>query len=168
MEDINQNLSKKERREVRKQEKAEELAKDRQKRAARKALGWVVVLGLIAVGAFAVISKRGSVNEAVNIEDVRAGDWIKGEEGAPVILIEYSDFQCPACAAYSGMVRELVAELPDKLVFVYRHFPLKSIHDNAEPAARAAEAAGKQDKFWEKKIIRNKFSSVLPKSLAWM
>lgn len=76
-------------------------------------------------------------------------DWRRGNENAKVVLIEYSDFQCPACASYYPLVKALHEESGDSLLVVYRHFPLSQIHVNAEPAARAAEAAGRQGKFWE-------------------
>jgi len=75
-------------------------------------------------------------------------DWVKGPAGAKTVLIEYSDFQCPACGSYHPILRKLLAEFGDRMRFAYRHFPLKQ-HPNAEPAARAAEAAGRQGKFWE-------------------
>lgn len=76
-------------------------------------------------------------------------DYVKGSASSSVILMEYSDFQCPACRAYYPVVREIVAEFGDRVTLVYRSFPLVSIHANAEFAARAAEAARKQGKFWE-------------------
>ena len=63
-------------------------------------------------------------------------------------LIEYSDFQCPACATYYPMVNKLAEEMGQEVRVIYRHFPLSSIHPQAELAARAAEAAGQQDAFW--------------------
>jgi protein-disulfide isomerase len=80
---------------------------------------------------------------------VAQDDWVKGNKDSKVIVVEYSDFQCPACAAYFPMVEQVMDEYKDKVAFVYRHFPLTSIHPHAEPMARAAEAAGKQGKFWE-------------------
>ncbi len=76
-------------------------------------------------------------------------DWVKGNPDTGVALIEYSDFQCPACAAYHPILAQLVADLGDRMVLAYRHFPLKHVHPNAESAARAAEASGRQGKFWE-------------------
>lgn len=76
-------------------------------------------------------------------------DNVKGNKDAKVVLMEYSDFQCPACKSYYPIIRQLVTEFGGEIAFVYRHFPLTSIHPNAEFAARAAEAAGKQGKFWE-------------------
>src|SRR3989344_1423305 len=64
-------------------------------------------------------------------------------------LIEYADFQCPACAYYSLIVRQLEKDLRDDLLIVYRYFPLISIHKNAMSSSQAAFAAGKKNKFWE-------------------
>jgi protein-disulfide isomerase len=76
-------------------------------------------------------------------------DNVQGAATSSVLLIEYSDFECPACRAYSGVLKQLMVELGSKVTFVYRNFPLIEIHPNAELAARAAQAAGKQGKFWE-------------------
>lgn len=83
--------------------------------------------------------------EAVKIEE---GDHAKGSEEAVNTLVEYSDFQCPACRNYYPLVNRLASENRGLRV-VYRHFPLTSIHPNAYPASLAAEAAGLQGKFWE-------------------
>ncbi|MBU6430781.1 MAG: DsbA family protein [Patescibacteria group bacterium] len=77
------------------------------------------------------------------------GDWIRGDKNAKVIITEYSDFQCPACGAYYGVVKQLHKDFGDKLAIVYKHFPLRQRHANAEAAALSAEAAGGQGKFWE-------------------
>lgn len=81
--------------------------------------------------------------------EAQADDWVKGSARAGVTLIEYGDFQCPACRSYASVVKELNETFPDQLRIVYRHFPLTQIHRNALPSARAAEAAGAQGKFWE-------------------
>lgn len=81
--------------------------------------------------------------------DITAADWVKGPVTSSVALVEYSDLQCPACAYFHPIMKQLMAEYGDRVRFVYRHFPLRQIHTNAELAARAAEAAGKQGKFWE-------------------
>ena len=88
---------------------------------------------------------------------VRPDDWTRGSADAPVTLIEYSDFQCSACASYHPVLEQLTAELGPQLQFVYRHFPLRSIHKKADLAGAAAEAAGNQGKFWEmhNKIFEN-------------
>lgn len=80
-------------------------------------------------------------------------DWVLGNREAKVQVIEYSDLQCPACKFYNGVGQEIVSRLGDNVGFAYRHFPLKQIHKNAVIAAQAAEAAGKQGKFWEMEKI---------------
>lgn len=64
-------------------------------------------------------------------------------------LVEYGDFQCPACKAYHPIVKELLASFPDRLKLVFKNFPLSSVHPNAMSAAIAAEASSKQDKYFE-------------------
>jgi len=76
-------------------------------------------------------------------------EHIKGNVEASVELVEYSDLQCPACGVYYPVVKQLLDEFGDDMKFTYRHFPLRSIHSNAEGAALATEAAGLQGKFWE-------------------
>lgn len=75
-------------------------------------------------------------------------DWTKGAETPKVTIVEYSDFQCPACGAYYPLVEKIFADNKNDLAFTYRHFPLPQ-HKNALAAAYAAEAAGAQGKFWE-------------------
>ncbi len=67
---------------------------------------------------------------------------------APVILLEYGDYECPYSAVAAPKLNRLVKEYSSELCFAYRHFPLKNIHDYAEVAALAAEAAGQQNEFW--------------------
>lgn len=76
-------------------------------------------------------------------------DWSRGPANAPVTLVEYADFQCPACGQTYPIIEELISRFPDRLRVVYRHFPLISSHPRALPAAIAAEAAGAQGRFWE-------------------
>ncbi len=66
-----------------------------------------------------------------------------------VLLVEYSDFQCPSCAVMFPLIRSIHQEFDGRIDFVFREFPLRQIHANAERAARAAEAAGQQNRFWE-------------------
>lgn len=73
----------------------------------------------------------------------------KGNTQARVSLLEYSDFQCPACAQFYPEVKTIVETYNTELSFEYRHFPLSTLHQYAIPAAVAAEAAGQQGKFFE-------------------
>lgn len=68
---------------------------------------------------------------------------------AKIQIVEFSDFQCPACRAAEPIRGELTTMYPDQVEFVYRHYPLTSIHPNAMLAAQASEAAATFGKFWE-------------------
>jgi protein-disulfide isomerase len=95
--------------------------------------------------------------------------YTKGPKDAPIWLVEFSDFQCPACKAFSGVVADLIKKYPDKLLVAYRYFPL-DIHPQSVPAAIAAESAGKQGKFWEMEQLlfanQDRFSDTLYNELA--
>jgi len=71
-----------------------------------------------------------------------------GPENAALTILEYGDYQCPYCAEAHETIRYLQENLADQLRFIYRHFPLTEIHDFAQRAAEAAEAAGAQGEFW--------------------
>lgn len=75
-------------------------------------------------------------------------DHCYGSLDASIIIVEYADFQCPFSAATSPVL-DKVFQTYDEVCIVYRHFPILSTHPNAGVAALAAEAAGKQNKFWE-------------------
>jgi protein-disulfide isomerase len=66
-----------------------------------------------------------------------------------VTLVEYGDFECPYCGQAEPVVRELVQTFGDDLTFVFRHLPLVDVHEHAELAAEAGEAADAQGRFWE-------------------
>ena len=109
------------------------------------ALG-VGILFIAGIVVFGNMSGGGTENTSTAIV---MEDRVKGNENAVVKLVEYSDFQCPACGAYYPIVKQLMEEYGDRIKFTYKHFPLRRIHANADLAARAAEAAGVQGKFWE-------------------
>ncbi|MBI3494467.1 thioredoxin domain-containing protein [Candidatus Saccharibacteria bacterium] len=76
-------------------------------------------------------------------------DHIFGTTSKKVVMIEYGDFQCPACGNLYPSLHPLKEKYKDQLTFIFRNFPLTSIHPNALAASTAAEAAGLQDKWWE-------------------
>ena len=78
-----------------------------------------------------------------------ANSAVRGPKTAPVTIVMFSDFQCPFCAQSTPIVDQVLAAYPNDVNFVMKQFPLRQIHPNADPAARAAIAAGKQGKFWE-------------------
>ena len=106
----------------------------------------VTVIG-VWKGASIPTSAKGPVVKALT-EAVLPTDWTKGSGSPKVSLVEYSDFQCPACGAYYPLIEKVFADNQNNLAFTYRHFPLPQ-HKNALAAAYAAEAAGAQGKFWQ-------------------
>ena len=112
-----------------------------------------IVIALLAVGIIGYffvnwLRTPSSQKSSTAIETVE-NDHVKGDSDAPVTLIEYADFQCPACAGFSDAVKDLSENNPDSFRVVFRHMPLASIHSNAISSSVAAEAAGSQDKFWQ-------------------
>ena len=76
-------------------------------------------------------------------------DHVRGPAAGQVTLVEYGDFECPHCGRAEPVIRELVQTFGHDLRFVFRHLPIVEVHEHAEIAAEAAEAAGDQGKFWE-------------------
>lgn len=118
-----------------------------------------ILLSLIAITALVIIGigflifkqKQNQDTSLLNASEILAiteSDWVYNKGEGKLTLVEYSDFQCPACAYYKDLISQLKKDYPDKLQIVYRHYPLAS-HKNARIAARASEAAGRQGKFWE-------------------
>lgn len=107
---------------------------------------WSITIGIIAVVIFVII---GLASVGGNIQTApETDDQSKGDVQASATLIEYSDFQCPACASYQPLLKQLEGEYGAKLRIIYRHFPLTTIHANAQLAAQASEAASLQGQFW--------------------
>lgn len=79
---------------------------------------------------------------------VTEADHIRGNSNAKVTLLEYSDFECPFCLKHLDTLDQLLADYPNDVRLVYRHFPL-SFHPEAQKAAEASECASAQGKFWE-------------------
>ncbi len=80
---------------------------------------------------------------------VSAADHRSGPDDALITLVEYGDFECPACGAAYPIVEDVRRKLGVRLRFVFRHFPLTQMHPHAMHAAEAAEAAGALGKFWQ-------------------
>ena len=76
-------------------------------------------------------------------------DHIRGNPEAPLTLVEYGDYECPFCSRATGGIDEVVGHFGDELRYVWRHLPLERVHPRAFDAARAAEAAGLQGKYFE-------------------
>ena len=109
----------------------------------------VIVLGLglalISNNQPANISSTTPLTAPVSVQE----DHIRGVASSSVSVIEYGDFECPACGAYEPIVEQLAKTYGDRVTFVFRQYPLYQIHQNAMISAEATEAAANQGKFWE-------------------
>ena len=86
---------------------------------------------------------------AASDQNGQIGDHVFGNPNAKVVFIEYGDFQCPSCGAAYAQVKAATEAYKDDVAFIFRNFPLTTIHPNARVAAATAEAAGLQGKYWE-------------------
>lgn len=114
----------------------------------------IVVVSVISIlllrGVWSLLNSKSNPvvdSNPVNLE-LTENEWVKGSASASATIVEYSDFQCPACRAYAPLVQEVVNKHKDKVRLIYRQYPLPQ-HRNAKMAAYSAEAAGNQGKFFE-------------------
>ena len=119
----------------------------------KEILVWILIavgLGAITFGMYGAATQSGKTNvDGITlVAPVVVDDRTRGSANAKVELVEYSDFECPACKYFYGILKQLEEEKGDAVQMTYRHFPLQQ-HKYARVAAQAAEAAGLQGKFWE-------------------
>jgi len=145
-------LTKKEKKELKKLEWEEELKKEKRNKRLKQIGLWVgvaVILIGAVYGLFLIAnSPKSTSTSSGKLPQVVSEDPVTGNPNAKATLVEYSDFQCPACAAYHPLIKQLLSEYNGKIYFVYRYFPLAT-HQNAMISSLAAYAAGLQNKFWE-------------------
>jgi protein-disulfide isomerase len=116
---------------------------------------WFVVIAVLIGGLWLLINAANAPltppppAEIQNVPPVSKTDFIRGNPNAKITLIEYADFQCPACAAMHSTIKQLEGDFKDNLRLIYRFFPLTNAHQNAMISAQAAYAASLQGKFWE-------------------
>ena len=115
-----------------------------------KTATWVILAIVLLIGGMWVIrqANTGATDSTLSelSSPVSESDHKRGD--GDIALVEYSDFQCPACSAYYPLIKKIEEDFKGELFVVYRHFPL-SQHQNAIPSALASEAAGLQGKFFE-------------------
>ncbi len=104
----------------------------------------VVILALVGIYAF-----TGNKSTGTSTASSQPTNHVIGQGTSGVTLEEYGDYQCPACGQYYPIIKAVQAKYGDALKFQFRNFPLVNSHQNAFAAARAAEAASLQGKFWE-------------------
>ena len=109
-------------------------------------------VAIIVVSVMIVLSGSSTTtdpNAGVSLtENITEDDWTLGNPDAKIQIVEYSDFQCPACQFYFPTIKSVVNEFSNHVYFAYRHYPIRSAHPLADLAARASEAAGQQGDFW--------------------
>ncbi|MBT6254295.1 DsbA family protein [Candidatus Uhrbacteria bacterium] len=144
-------MSKKEMKAAKKEAQRQAARAEARSKTMRSAMIWGGTLLVLVLGVWGLTKVSGPETEqpTLSTTEVASSDHTKGAVNAPITIIEYSDFQCPACKQYAPVVRQVVENYPDDVRFVYRHFPLRQIHDQAQAAAEAAEAAGMQGMFFE-------------------
>lgn len=143
-------LTKKQRRALNKQQKI--LSHEERNKSERKQrmLMWsILLIVVVAIIAGTVWIAGTTRTNGVLAQAITDNEWEIGGKDASVTIVEYSDFQCPACRQFYNNSHDLLDEMGHDVRFIYRHFPLTRIHSNAERAAQAAEAAGAQGMFWE-------------------
>lgn len=111
-----------------------------------------LVVSVVLIAGIAVLFSRSSVQQQAPVDQsqLTAGANVTwGPDDAPVTIVEFSDFQCPACKSAEPFVRAVRTQYPDSVRIVYRYFPLEQLHQYARTAAQAAQVAQTEGKFWE-------------------
>lgn len=111
-------------------------------------IGVASILFLSLFSFLFISAKKSSQTPNSQVLSFSPSGWVRGSASASATLTEFSDLQCPACRAADPSVEKALQEFNGRVKLVYKHFPLPS-HKYGLLAARAAEAAGKQDKFWQ-------------------
>ena len=112
---------------------------------------------IVGVPAFYILSHHGELPSTVHqppeavIRErlIRPDSHVSGNPQAPVTIVEFGDFQCPACGKEQEVIREIRQKYGNQICWVFRQFPIPSLHEFAEAAAVASECAADQGKFWE-------------------
>lgn len=115
-------------------------------------IGTLVVSIALIAGIAVLFSGQASPVSGEQVDATLLADGALNSTGpsdAPVTIVEFSDFQCPACRASEPMVQSVLQQYPDKVKLVFRNFPLDQIHPNARLAAQAAQVAQSEGKFWQ-------------------
>lgn len=133
-------------------------------------IGFFVLLTMVMRGGDVSLGKNGTSNNQpvvvaptrddlapqpsgeIRLVAVTDKDWIKGKKNAKISVVEFSDTECPFCKRFHPTMQRLIQEYPNDVNWVYRHFPLTSIHPKASKEAEATECAGKlagNDGFWK-------------------
>lgn len=110
---------------------------------------WGIIIAIAILFTGVVALNNNSDTGGKSGSSAKPTNHIEGKSPKGVKLVEYGDFQCSACGAFYPTVEQVVKKYQDSVQFQFRNLPLTSLHQNAFAAARAAEAADQQGKFWE-------------------
>ncbi len=114
----------------------------------KRFLGILASIIVVFAGIFA-ISAHSSNKSTGSSGSVQATNHVEGQGTSGVTLVEYGDYECPICGSYYVPLKQVFAEFSSKIYFQFRNLPLTQIHPNAFAGARAAEAAGLQNQYWQ-------------------
>lgn len=125
-------------------------------------VGWIIFSAVVVVLLGGLVVWARLANPPIDISGVQnnsiikalpqngnIADHVTGNSSGKILFIEYGDFQCPSCEGAYPNVKTLISTYGDKVTFIFRNFPLTTIHPNARAAAAVAEAAGLQGKYWQ-------------------
>ncbi|HJQ09278.1 MAG TPA: thioredoxin domain-containing protein [Candidatus Saccharimonadales bacterium] len=110
---------------------------------------WTILVVIVVVFGGILLFKQDKAAAPTGGGNSQPTKHIKGSGTTGVVLVEYGDFECPFCAQYYPLVEQVAEKYKDQITFQFRHLPILEAHRNAFAAARAAEAASDQGKFWE-------------------
>ncbi len=109
----------------------------------------IIIAIILGLGVIFWVTSGQSSAPSNGPSSAQPSNHVSGQGKKGVTLVEYGDFQCPVCGAYYPTVKQVAAKYATDIYFQFRNLPLSSIHKNAFSAARAAEAAALQNKYWE-------------------
>lgn len=135
-----------------------QLDKQKEFKLSRKTWIIFIVVVFIIFASIIFIANRGKIDVSsldpnkimpASADSGDIADHVLGNKDSKVVMIEYGDFQCPTCSTVAENIKIVTERHKDQLAFVFRNFPITSIHPNALAASATAEAAGLQGKYWE-------------------
>ena len=125
-------------------------------------IGWGIFAGIVIILIGGLVWYSKASNPSVDVSSVnpaeiqsassvngQIADHVEGNTDAKVKIIEYGDYECPYCGEAYAPMKTIVSDYGDQVAFIFRNFPLTTVHPNARAAAAVAEAAGLQGKYWQ-------------------
>lgn len=139
-------MNKREQQQLKKQQKQQQAVRKQQNQKLAAKVSLYVVAPLFGLLVLFTLLSQGPTYSPSELADT---DHIRGDQSTPVTITVYADFQCPACAQENQLMSRAWPAISNKAHVVFRHFPITSTHPNAWQASLYAEAASRQDRFWE-------------------